>query len=98
MLPQFVFDLNATDAYIKNNISVSAQVCNNFLAENVNVTSANLTEFSGASVVSGGEFPFPAEIVVMKCCTSKYREFLMNSTENDDWLDTILDVFKGTVS
>ncbi len=80
MLPQFVLDLNHVDAYVKSNISVSAQVCDGIILGNI--TSANLTEF---------------DIVKMKCCTTRYKDTLVNNTANDDWLDILLDIFKGTV-
>ena len=37
-----------------------------------------------------------SELLITACCTLRYREILDND-DDDDWVDKILDVIKGTV-
>lgn len=49
-------------------------------------------------VGTNGPIGNQSEFMFTACCSLRYKEQIYNNDTVDDWVDILLDVFKGTVS
>ena len=87
LLPQALLEPSKIEQDLKNT-SLAYQTCDDYvLLESIN--SSNSTTLNSSNLED--------QILFAKCCTLKYNEYLTNLTADDDFIDSTLDIIKGTV-